>query len=61
MSCSSGGHKDSQKLYTIEDFASHQEGIEFIQLKEEIVHLSEGMGHQGEANVIRVLFKKLGQ
>jgi len=57
---SSGGPKDSQKLYTIEDFLSHQEGIEFIELKEEIVHLNEGKGHQGEASVIRVLFKKLG-
>ncbi|MBN2825479.1 MAG: class I SAM-dependent methyltransferase [Campylobacterales bacterium] len=56
----SGGPKDSQKLYAIEDFVHHQEGIEFIELKEEIVHLSEGSGHQGEASVIRVLFRKLG-
>ncbi|MBN2824308.1 MAG: class I SAM-dependent methyltransferase [Campylobacterales bacterium] len=56
----SGGPKDSEKLYAIEDFAHHQERIEFIELKEEIVHLNEGSGHQGEACVIRVLFKKLG-
>jgi hypothetical protein len=54
----SGGPKALEMLYCIEDFAMHQ-GVEFIELKEEIVELDEGVGHQGEASVIRVLFKKL--
>jgi len=57
----SGGPRALELLYTIEDFYNHEakEQINFIELKEEIVHLNEGKGHQGEANVIRVLFQKI--
>lgn len=54
----SGGPKDLELLYTIKDFENH-----FLfckkELKEEIVSLDEGIGHQGEACVIRVVIQKL--
>jgi len=57
----SGGPKSIDMLYEIKDFKDNidKENIEIIELKEEIVYLDEGQGHQGEASVIRVVFKKL--
>lgn len=58
LNYNSGGPKAIEMLYSIEDFASHQ-GVEFIELQEKIITLDEGKGHEGEASVIRVLFKKI--
>lgn len=54
----SGGPKDLELLYTIEDFKNHFLSCK-KELKEEIVTLDEGIGHQGEACVIRVVIQKL--
>lgn len=54
----SGGPKDLELLYTIEDFKNHFLSCK-KELKEEIVSLDEGIGHQGEACVIRVVIQKL--
>ncbi|MDN5107608.1 methyltransferase domain-containing protein [Aliarcobacter butzleri] len=53
----SGGPKDIDFLYNIEDFRECFNSCK-KELKEEIVVLDEGVGHQGEASVIRVLIKK---
>jgi len=58
LTYNSGGPKDLDLLYSIEDFLNH-----FILCKknisEEIVTLDEGIGHQGEACVIRVVIQKI--
>lgn len=53
----SGGPKDENLLYTIEDFENHFKSCK-KELKEEIVLLDEGIGHQGNACVIRVVIQK---
>lgn len=57
LTYNSGGPKDLELLYTIEDFENN-----FLfskkELSEEIVILDEGIGHQGEACVIRVVIQK---
>ena len=55
---SSGGPKDLDLLYTVEDFMGYFNLCEKT-ITEEIVILDEGIGHQGEACVIRVKIKKV--
>ena len=58
LTYNSGGPKDLDLLYSIEDFENHFKSCE-KQVYEEIVTLDEGIGHQGEACVIRVVIQKL--
>ena len=58
ISFNSGGPKDLDLLYTIEDFSNHFNLCK-KNITEEIVVLDEGIGHQGEACVIRVVIKKI--
>jgi 2-polyprenyl-3-methyl-5-hydroxy-6-metoxy-1,4-benzoquinol methylase len=55
---SSGGPKDLDLLYTIEDFSNYFNLCK-KNITEEIVVLNEGIGHQGEACVIRVVIQKI--
>jgi 2-polyprenyl-3-methyl-5-hydroxy-6-metoxy-1,4-benzoquinol methylase len=57
LTYNSGGPKDLDLLYTIEDFKNHFNSCE-KNITQEIVILDEGIGHQGEACVIRVVIKK---
>lgn len=57
LTYNSGGPKDLDLLYTIEDFKNHFNSCE-KNIIQEIVTLDEGIGHQGEACVIRVVIKK---
>lgn len=54
----SGGPKDKDLLYTIDDFKQGFEGFIIHQLEEIEVELNEGNGHQGPASVIRVIVQK---
>lgn len=54
----SGGPKDLELLYTIEDFLNNFTLCK-KSISEEIVTLDEGIGHQGEACVIRVVIQKI--
>lgn len=54
----SGGPKDLDLLYTIEDFQNYFNLCK-KNITEEIVVLDEGIGHQGEACVIRVVIQKI--
>lgn len=54
----SGGPKDLDLLYTIEDFLNHFNLCQ-KNITEELVFLDEGIGHQGEACVIRVVIQKI--
>ena len=58
LSFNSGGPKDLDLLYTIEDFQNYFNLCK-KNITEEIVVLDEGIGHQGEACVIRVLIQKI--
>ena len=53
----SGGPRNLDLLYKIEDFKNHFLSCK-KELKEELVTLNEGIGHQGEACVIRVVIQK---
>lgn len=57
---SSGGPKDPGLLYSVEEIAEDlkDESIEIGCLEECTTNLDEGPGHQGEASVVRVIFKK---
>lgn len=55
---SSGGPKDVDLLYCIEDIKQSLEECIFHKLEELEVTLNEGSGHQGKASVIRVLAQK---
>lgn len=57
LSFNSGGPKDLDLLYSVEDFSNHFNLCK-KNIKEEIVVLDEGIGHQGEACVIRVVIQK---
>ena len=54
----SGGPKDLDLLYAIEDFQNYFNLCK-KNITEEIVVLNEGIGHQGEACVIRVVIQKI--
>jgi hypothetical protein len=58
LTYNSGGPKDLDLLYTIEDFKNHFTLCKKT-ISEEIVTLDEGIGHQGEACVIRVVIQKI--
>ncbi|MCU7495260.1 MAG: class I SAM-dependent methyltransferase [Ignavibacteria bacterium] len=49
----SGGPKDADLLYSLEDIVSEFTVLDFQQLSKEVIELNEGKYHQGEAVVIR--------
>ena len=50
---SSGGPKNLEMLFSIEEIKAEFPQLEFKILKEESIELSEGDYHQGKAEVIR--------
>jgi 2-polyprenyl-3-methyl-5-hydroxy-6-metoxy-1,4-benzoquinol methylase len=54
----SGGPKDENLLYTVDDFKKSFPSCD-KDIKEQVTILDEGKGHQGEACVIRVIIQKL--
>jgi SAM-dependent methyltransferase len=54
----SGGPRDSNMLYSIDEIESFVKDYECIELKEETVELNEGLLHKGKASVIRLICKK---
>jgi len=57
LNYTSGGPKDEDLLYTVDDFKKHFALCE-KEIKEQVTILDEGKGHQGEACVIRVIVQK---
>jgi SAM-dependent methyltransferase len=55
---SSGGPKESDLLYSLEDIVNFYNELEFDLFKKETVTLSEGRLHQGEACVVRFVGSK---
>jgi len=61
LSRDSGGPKMTDLLYTLESLRTifTREDIKIIKLEECVDHLSEGSGHQGDAELIRIIAQKL--
>jgi SAM-dependent methyltransferase len=61
MNYTSGGPRVIDILYDKVDFETFMQGLslEVLELEKKIVELDEGVGHQGEASVIRVMLKKI--
>jgi len=55
---SSGGPKDPDLLYSVDEIANIFKGLDTISLAESTIILDEGILHQGEASVIRYVGKK---
>lgn len=55
----SGGPKDLELLYSVEDFSNNLKNLKIHKLEEVVVELDEGKGHQGEACVIRLIAQKV--
>jgi 2-polyprenyl-3-methyl-5-hydroxy-6-metoxy-1,4-benzoquinol methylase len=55
----SGGPKDLELLYSMDDFKDNIKELKIHKLEEVITNLEEGPGHQGEACVIRVIAQKI--
>ena len=54
----SGGPKSLELLYSSEELLNDFEGLVIEQLEETEVHLREGIYHQGDARVIRMIARK---
>ena len=61
LSRDSGGPKMPELLYAIESVEKifDRDDVKIIKLEECVDHLSEGSGHQGDAELIRVIVQKL--
>ncbi len=55
----SGGPKDVELLYSIDEIRELLPNLEYIMLEETEIRLDEGNLHQGKASVIRVLAQKV--
>lgn len=53
-----GGPKDIQSLFSIEEIEADFNNYEIIELKEMVIHLNEGIYHNGEGSVIRFVGRK---
>lgn len=58
LNYSSGGPKDENLLYSIQDFKEALKHSTFHKLEEIEINLDEGKGHQGKASVIRVIAQR---
>ncbi|MEE8589045.1 MAG: class I SAM-dependent methyltransferase [Sulfurimonadaceae bacterium] len=61
LSRDSGGPKMPELLYTLKSLKKifNRDDVKIIRLEECVDHLSEGSGHQGDAELIRVIVQKL--
>ncbi len=61
LSRDSGVHKMAELLFTLESFEKifDRDDVKIIKIEECVDHLSEGSGHQGDAELIRVIVQKL--
>lgn len=56
----SGGPKDTELLYALDDLYHHFKNLPctIYKLSQEIITLNEGYAHNGEASVIRIILKR---
>jgi hypothetical protein len=53
-----GGPKDIESLFSIEEIEADFNNYEIIELKETVIHLNEGIYHNGEGSMIRFVGRK---
>lgn len=53
-----GGPKDIESLFSIGEIEADFNNYEIIELKETVIHLNEGIYHNGEGSVIRFVGRK---
>jgi hypothetical protein len=58
LSNTSGGPKDPDMLFTPDMLRLDFEGMDIMYLDTQTVHLNEGIGHSGEARIVRLLARK---
>jgi hypothetical protein len=56
---SSGGPKNLDMLYSLDEVIADFDSMEILKSSQEIIFLEEGKHHLGEASVIRILAKKI--
>lgn len=54
-----GGPKDIESLFSVEEITSDFSNYDIIELEEKVIHLNEGLYHNGEGSVIRFVGRKL--
>ncbi len=54
----SGGPKNADWLFSLEDLQKDFAGMQVSEIKQEIIQLNEGTGHHGEGSVVRFLARK---
>jgi len=59
ISNSTGGPKSLEMLYSIPMLSQDFQGFEILRLEEAEEHLDEGDGHNGQADLIRLLARKI--
>ena len=58
LTYNSGGPKNEEWLYSINELSCDFSSLHIIDKEELVIHLSEGTGHDGEADVIRFIAQK---
>lgn len=58
LNYSSGGPKEADMLFSLEEIQKNFPGVAFKYIDQSIIHLDEGPYHQGEGSVIRFVARK---
>ena len=59
LNYSSGGPKDLAMLFSIEEVEKEFAGLKILTLEDKIIELDEGLYHQGEGHVVRMIATKI--
>lgn len=58
LNYSSGGPKDLAMLFSVEEVEKEFSGLKILMLEDKIIDLDEGLYHQGEGHVVRMIATK---
>lgn len=59
LNYSSGGPKDLEMLFSVEEVEKEFAGLKILSLEDKIIELDEGPYHQGKGHVVRILATKI--
>lgn len=59
LNYSSGGPKDLTMLFSAEEVEKEFAGLKILTLEDKIIHLDEGLYHQGKGHVVRMIATKI--
>jgi SAM-dependent methyltransferase len=60
IALNSGGPRKKDSLYTVNELKKYYSGFEFLEAEDILTQLNEGEGHQGDAYVVRLFARKIG-